>query len=204
MSEYDYKFTTDEVKSYLPEGYEGNVFRLTYTWIPVIPITDEKPMILEIGSYHGANLCSFMKTYAKHPETEIHCVDPWKDYHGYPEYQTVQPTNYSLFLKNISKLSPSDINKIHLHRGLSEDIVPTFTNESFDIIYVDGNHETKYVVEDALLCFKKLKPNGWIIFDDLQAPEVQHGTSIFHHLCHTHFSNIISHNGQLFMKRKSE
>jgi hypothetical protein len=44
MSEYDYKFTTDEVKSYLPEGYEGNVFRLTHTWASIISM--EKSVIL--------------------------------------------------------------------------------------------------------------------------------------------------------------
>ena len=36
----------------------------------------------------------------------------------------------------------------------------------FDIIYIDGNHEPEYVLEDAVLSFRKLKPGGIIIFDD--------------------------------------
>ena len=35
-----------------------------------------------------------------------------------------------------------------------------------DIIYIDGNHEPNYVLEDAVLSFRKLKSNGILIFDD--------------------------------------
>lgn len=36
----------------------------------------------------------------------------------------------------------------------------------FDIIYIDGNHEPEYVMEDAVLSFRKLKEGGIMIFDD--------------------------------------
>jgi hypothetical protein len=36
----------------------------------------------------------------------------------------------------------------------------------FDIIYIDGNHEPEYVLEDAVLSFRKLKKNGIMIIDD--------------------------------------
>ena len=34
---------------------------------------------------------------------------------------------------------------------------PKFKDEFFDIIYIDGNHEPEYVLEDAVLSFRKLK-----------------------------------------------
>jgi predicted O-methyltransferase YrrM len=45
-------------------------------------------------------------------------------------------------------------------------VVPTFADDFFDLIYVDGNHEPEYVLEDAVLCFRKLRKNGIMIFDD--------------------------------------
>jgi len=34
------------------------------------------------------------------------------------------------------------------------------------MIYIDGNHEPEYVLEDAVLSFRKLKVGGIMIFDD--------------------------------------
>jgi hypothetical protein len=202
MNEYDYELTTEEVKQLLPMGFQGNVYRLSNHWTAIIPITIEKWNILEIGCYHGANVCSLMKTYAQHPETQIHCLDPWNDYEGYDEYQHLQPTNYSTFLRNITKLDPKDLNKIYIHRGLSHDLVPTFRNEEYDLIYIDGNHALKYVLEDAVECFRKTKKQGWMVFDDLQCTEVNHALSVFLQIYSSYFDVIQTHNGQLFLHKK--
>jgi hypothetical protein len=159
---------------------------------------------MEIGAYHGANVCSYMKTYAKHAKTEIHCVDPWYDYDGYTEYKKIQTTNYSRFITNISKLDSADLHKIHLHRGLSEKIVPQFDDESYDIIYIDGNHAIQYVLEDCVLCFKKLKKDGWLIIDDMQCAEVETGVRMFLMCYAVNFKSYIMHNGQLFLKRVTQ
>jgi hypothetical protein len=198
---YDYSKISENDKSYLPLGFQGNVFRLSYNWNKVIPYYDTPIKIMEIGSYHGANVCSLTKTFATHKDTEIHCVDPWINYDGYNEYTQVQPTNYSIFLQNISKLNPDDLNKIYLHRELSENAIPKFMDNSFDIIFIDGNHETLYVLQDAILSFKKIKINGWIIFDDMQSPEVQESVRIFLNIYRTYFDTCIIHNCQLFIRR---
>jgi hypothetical protein len=124
-----YENASESAKALLPIGFQGNVYRLADNWEVVIPKMEQPIKILEIGVYHGANMCSLVKTYATHELSEIHCVDPWMDYEEYPEYKQEQSTNYSIFLKNISKLSPTDVHKIYVYRGLSEDIVPTFQTE---------------------------------------------------------------------------
>ena len=199
--QYDYTNISEFEKSQLPEGFKGNVFNISYKWLTIIPEPREPINIMEIGTYHGANVCSYMKTYAKHEDTKVHCVDPWFDYDGYHEYQTKQPTNYSKFIRNISQLDPSDLHKVHIHRGLSENIVPTFKDESFDMIYIDGNHEKRYVVEDCVNCFKKVKKNGWIIIDDLQDLEVNEGVSAFLHFYGQYFDSKQLQNCQLFLHR---
>ena len=67
-------------------------------------------------------------------------------------------------MKNIEKSGQA--HKIIINRGYSNNIVPTFQDDFFDIIYIDGNHEPEYVLEDAVLSFRKLKVGGILIFDD--------------------------------------
>ena len=201
MDTYDYSKISDFEKSILPNDFKGNVYNLSYKWETIIPCVDDPIKIMEIGAYHGANVCSYMKTYARHNNTEIHCVDPWFNYDGYNEYLTNQSSNYSLFLGNISKLSPNDINKIYIHQGLSGDIVPTFKNESFDIIYIDGNHTKRYVLEDSIICLNKIKKGGWIIFDDTHDTEVNEAVQSFLKINSQYFDEIKLQNSQLFIKR---
>jgi hypothetical protein len=201
--EYDYSNISDFEKTQLPEGFIGNVYNISYKWLQIIPEPKTSIKIMEIGAYHGANICSYMKTYAKHPNTEIHCVDPWFDYAGYNEYMYKQQTNYSIFINNISKLNPSDLHKIYIHRGLSENIVPSFENESYDIIYIDGNHEKRYVVEDSVNTFKKVKKGGWIVFDDMHDKEVFEGVQSFLKIYASYFEVCQLQNSQLFMKRNT-
>ena len=202
MDTYDYSKISDFEKSILPNDFKGNVYNLSYKWETIIPCVEEPIKIMEIGAYHGANICSYMKTYARHNNTEIHCVDPWSYYNEYDENSDKQPAkNYSLFLGNISKLSPNDINKIYIHRGLSGDIVPTFKNESFDIIYIDGNHTKRYVLEDSIICLNKIKKGGWIIFDDTHDTEVNEAVQSFLKINSQYFDEIKLQNSQLFIKR---
>lgn len=198
---YAYEHTTDAVKALLPVGYSGNVYRLSSNWSQVIPLPTTACKILEIGCYHGANVCSLMKTYATHEKSEIHCVDPWCDYEGYSEYKEKQPTNYSIFLNNVAKLNPRDIHKLYLYRALSEDAIPKFQDASFDIIFIDGNHETKYILEDAVLSFKKLKPGGWIIFDDMQCGEVARSVDAFYKFYKPFIGALAIYDGQCYMQK---
>jgi len=198
---YDYSKINDFEKTQLPEGFQGNVYNLSYKWKTIIPLPTGPIRIMEIGAYHGANVCSYMKTYAEHSDTQIHCVDPWIDYDGYHEYQRKQSCNYLTFITNLSKLSPVDLHKVYLHRGLSENIVPTFLDESFDIIYIDGNHEKRYVLEDAVLSCKKIKKGGWIIFDDMHDREVNEGVQHFLSIYSSYFEGFKLQNSQLFIKR---
>lgn len=202
MDTYDYSKISEFEKTQLPEGFSGNVYNISYKWLSIIPEWTGPIKIMEIGCYHGANICSYMKTYAKHDKTEIHCIDPWIDYDGYNEYQTKQATNYSSFLHNITKLDPVNLNKIYIHRGLSEDVIPLFANELFDIIYIDGNHEVRYVLEDAVLCFKKCKKGGWIVFDDMHDSGVHLGVVAFLEGYKTYFDVSVMQNSQLFLRMK--
>jgi predicted O-methyltransferase YrrM len=147
-------------------GFEGRFYRKfpDYEWAIHIPMPNGPINYLEIGSADGGTAILISKSFAKHPGSRIYCVDPWMDYDDYPEYKGQQEQGYNTFLSNINKLA--DINKFVIKRGLSHDIVPTFENNFFDIIFVDGNHETKYVYQDGIMALQKVKVGGYIIFDD--------------------------------------
>lgn len=148
-------------------NFTGVQYRLANNWFPIINVNSytNKPInYLEIGAFYGANVISVAQSYGLHSDSQLYCIDPWEDYEDYPEYKTQQSIIYKTFLDNIEKSGEQQ--KIHVKRGYSNTIIPTFTDAFFDIIYIDGNHEPEYVMEDAVLAFRKLKVGGIMIFDD--------------------------------------
>jgi len=151
----------------LGNNFDGVAYRLADEWFSYVNLNDyqQKPInYLEIGAFYGANAISVAKTYASHPKSKLYCVDPWEDYEDYPEYKTQQQSIYQTFLSNIEKSGVKD--RIFVRRGYSHNEIPRFEDNFFDIIYIDGNHEPEYVLEDAVLSFRKLKVGGIMIFDD--------------------------------------
>jgi len=134
------------------------------TWSLVIPIENKPINYLEIGTLHGRNLIKVANSYCNHPNSKLYCIDPWFDYDGYSEYKNQQETSWKIFNENIDTAKIR--NKVEIHRDLSENVVPTLPNDYFDIIFIDGNHETEYVYKDGVMSFDKLKSGGYMIFDD--------------------------------------
>jgi hypothetical protein len=200
---YDYSGLPYDEMAYLPLGYKGNVYNMSFKWKDTIKPTNDPIKVLEIGAYHGANVCCLTKTHAIHPDSEIHCVDPWRDYEQYPEYKDKQKTNYSTFIHNISQLNAVDLNKIHIHRMKSEEYAKRFQDQSFDIIYVDGNHEKLFVFEDALISHKLIKKGGWIVFDDAHDKQVLEAIQMFVNLYReSSYDVIVLANAQVYMQRR--
>jgi len=137
-------------------------------WATHIPMPSGPINYLEIGCADGGNAIIISKSYAKHPDSKLYCVDPWMDYDEYPEYKGVQEKGWETFNRNIQTCSDSA--KFVIKRELSEDIVPTFPENFFDLIFVDGNHETEYVYRDGLMSLEKVKIGGYIVFDDYRFP----------------------------------
>ena len=149
------------------KNFKGTQYRLANNWFNHVNINDykDKPInYLEIGTFYGANILSVAYTYGLHNDSKLYCIDPWEDYAEYPEYKNEQALIYNTFIENIEKSGVKD--KLIINRGYSNNKIPTFEDNFFDIIYIDGNHEPEYVLEDAVLSFRKLKVNGIMIFDD--------------------------------------
>jgi len=189
----------------LVDNFIGLHYRMADNWFGHIDVDQYKTRpvnYLEIGTFYGANLFSVDKTYGQHPESKLHCIDPWEDYDEYPEYKNEQPSIYEAFTANLESSGCKD--KITVHRGYSNVVIPTLEDNFFDIIYIDGNHEPEYVLEDAVLSFRKLKKDGIMIFDDYGwgGPDLtQRGIDAFMSGYHKRIERLGEKNSQVFIKK---
>ena len=185
--------------------FNGTQYRLADNWFSIVDVNEykDKPITyLEIGAFYGANVISVADSYGLHADSKLYCIDPWEDYDEYPEYKNEQSSIYDAFINNVEKSESKD--KIFIKRGYSNTEIPKFDDNFFDIIYIDGNHEPEYVLEDAVLSFRKLKKDGIMIFDDYGwgGPDLtQRGIDGFVSGYHKRIKNLGEKNSQVFIRK---
>jgi predicted O-methyltransferase YrrM len=187
------------------KNFNGIQFRLADNWFSNVDINNFKNIpinYLEIGAFHGANILSVANTYGLHNDSKLYCIDPWEDYVENSVNYAQQETIYNSFINNIENSGVKD--KIMIRRGYSNLEIPKFQDEFFDIIYIDGNHDPEYVLEDAVLSFRKLKKNGIMIFDDYGwgGPDLtQRGIDGFLSGYHRRIKYLGEKNTQVFIRK---
>ncbi len=151
------------------------VFNFNTNWHSIVqknldPIFEKFSIkkILEIGSFEGQSACYFSE---KLSQGEIHCLDTWKgddDLRAQNIDFKIIEKNFDENIKVAKEMKPS-VNffkyKNESYKQLSEFIAQGKEN-FFDLIYIDGAHDSQNVLFDALSSFKLAKEGGVIIFDD--------------------------------------
>ena len=136
--------------------------------------TEEKKM-LEIGSFEGKSTIWFLENILKNEKSTITCVDPWTSYSqnedSFNTYNTIETewdfTNHrKTFMHNIYQSGVPE--KVIIHKGYSHKILPKLINdgEKYDLIFIDGNHTSPFVLSDCVMSWYLLSDNGIMIFDD--------------------------------------
>ena len=108
-------------------------------------------------------------------KSTITCIDPWTTYsqnnNSFDSYNKVDSEwnftdNKNIFLHNIY-LSGFK-NKVIIEQGFSNEILPKFIldKKKYDIIFIDGNHTSPFVITDGIMSWYLLKEGGLMIFDD--------------------------------------
>lgn len=162
----------------LEQPFNGVKYHLCDNWVPHIQLSNNRPIkYCEIGVFYGANLLRFAELFGNTAGSHLVGIDPWIDYETYPEYKGEITNIYSVFQQNLT-YSPYK-GSIDIRRGFSHDILPTFPDNYFDVVYIDGNHEYEYVLADAKLAFEKTTPGGYIIFDDINWDNVRKACEVF-------------------------
>jgi len=139
---------------------------------------------------------------------KLHLIDPWEFQEEFPDRL------YSGGKTDIQ--NQGDMDKIYerickrfyhhknveIHRAYSEKIDNLFENDYFDWMYVDGNHDYEYVLNDLRLCHKKTKNGGYICGDDVNWEGVSKAVADF--VAETSIEVITLQTNKQFILRKGK
>jgi predicted O-methyltransferase YrrM len=115
-----------------------------------------KPInFLEIGCYEGNCHMWMYKNILLNSDSKSTVIDPFEE-------SKTHPDAYNKFTTNLNNY----LDKIRICKGFSDNILPNLEKESFDIIYIDGDHSALAAYNDAINSFPLLKKGGIMIFDD--------------------------------------
>ena len=114
----------------------------------------------EIGVFEGDNAYSIMKTL---PMTHLFLIDPYKSYEGYEPAKLHGNKEELKARKKLSKFSE----KITFIKEMSSEALEYVPGE-LDFVYIDGNHEYTYVLDDMRNYYGKLKKGGILAGHDIQ------------------------------------
>lgn len=119
---------------------------------------------VEIGSFEGRSAVWLMENILTHPSSHLDCIDTFE---GSFEHDLMGMDLAGLEERFRHNIEPWK-DRVGVFRGPSNEILfrPEIRNHKYDFAYVDGCHEAKEVLEDAVLAFSLLKAGGIVIFDD--------------------------------------
>ncbi len=118
---------------------------------------------LEIGCFEGLSTRWFLEHVLTGETSRIHVVDTFA---GSAEHASLDTTRLlETFCANVM----GDFSQnVVVHRGMSQELLPTLRSGSFDFIYVDGSHKATDVLIDAVQSWLLLKDGGVLLFDDYE------------------------------------
>jgi hypothetical protein len=117
---------------------------------------------VEIGVENG-----FFSEELSRVGLKIYSIDPWIHCPNW-RYQRTQEAMEKIYQNAVRRLSKYENNTII--RKYSMDAVADFANESLDFVYIDGNHEFRYVAEDLYEWEKKVRIGGIVSGHDYFTP----------------------------------
>lgn len=103
--------------------------------------------ILEIGCFEGRTTIVFLESL-KNSKVTVIDPDPGPNFHH----------NLDKWLLESGRL--------YWDQKYSHEALKKYSNNRFDLIYIDGDHNAQAVLEDAVISWRLLKKGGVLLFDD--------------------------------------
>jgi predicted O-methyltransferase YrrM len=155
MSEYT--FTGDSFSSRIP------------TFSRILKDLDPCRKVLEIGCYEGRSTVWLIENVlGNRGESEIYCVDPWTtEWKEAPSFWAKVEQQFDRNVELATRGRAVTVRKLKgrsIHRLAG--LVAGGHSESFDCVYVDGNHQAAEVLSDFALAIELAWKGGIIICDD--------------------------------------
>ena len=116
---------------------------------------------VEVGTFNGTFANEILeKTDVAH----LSCVDP---YAIYPDFRdAINDMDIEAIFAQAQRFLSRFDHRVAFIRDFSSPASRAFKDESLDFVYVDGNHQSDYVLQDLLAWWPKVKVGGLIIGDD--------------------------------------
>ena len=126
-----------------------------YYWNYIIKENFKNFSYMEIGSYEGNSVSYILKNFSP---KKVYCVDVWeKD----KNYKGINKQNFDNFKFNMKEFE----GRFSFFKEGSDNFFEK-NSDYFDIIYVDGTHESHQVHKDINNAWNFLNLNGIMICDD--------------------------------------
>lgn len=139
---------------------------------------EQRLKLMEIGTAGGNTTEEILKKVMLNKDSVLYAFDPFI---SYPDKDlTDHDLTYNSFL-NRFKID-LETNRLKFSRSFSFDALIDLYKldhkETFDLIFIDGDHKARNVLEDFLLSLQLVKKNGYIMFDDYKwFPSKKHNRS---------------------------
>lgn len=124
---------------------------------------DHPVSFLEIGAFEGRSTLWFCENILTHPDSTITVVDTFAGSPEHVELGILPGELQRTFRANLR----DHINQVRVLVGSSQTILPKMYGE-FECCYVDGSHEQRDVLTDAVNAFRLCRTGGYVVFDDYQ------------------------------------
>ena len=119
----------------------------------------------EIGVHNGRHASQILSLLNV---KKLYLVDPWASYtdHGIKGFPDDEQE--AIYQEVEGKFS--GMPNVEIIRKMSAEAVAEIRDLSLDFVYIDGNHEYEYVLEDLRVWYPKVKPDGVLGGDDFGHP----------------------------------
>lgn len=108
---------------------------------------------VEVGTYKGV----FAKSLCEaNPKLKLYCVDPYIIYPTYKEFHDQEMMEVA-YKEAQERLKPYNVTFI---RKTSMDALADFKDNSLDFVYIDGNHQLPYAINDLFFWWRKVRIGG--------------------------------------------
>jgi len=155
QQEYNMEHFYHNIEGWSSESEQGELLK---TILPLIN-TNQKIKIAEIGVYQGRGTSMWNTILInENLEYEYKAIDHFE---GSTEHD--KTINYhGITLENLKPI----LDKIELIKNDSISESKNYSDEYFDIVYIDASHEYEFVIEDIKNWLPKVKKGGVLCGDD--------------------------------------
>lgn len=171
--------------------------------------TTRPDICVEIGVFGGSSIYPTAQALKYIGQGVVYAIDPWETSACQVGYDPTDPNYVWWSQVNLQQIYEGFISLLTRHhltsfcypmKTTSENALAYFPNNSIDILHLDGNHSEAAALADVHHWLPKVKPGGYIWFDDCNWTSTTKAVSYLKNECSLDLSYSIGNECFLFQK----